>query len=49
MWFADQLGLSSIVAEIEVAARQDPGSVKPAGLLQRLAAEGGSLADWKVG
>ena len=49
MWFADQLGLSAIVAEIEVAARQDPGSVKPAGLLQRLAAEGGSLADWKVG
>ena len=49
MWFADQLGLAAIVAEIDLAARQDPGSVRPAKLLRRLAAEGGLLADWNAG
>ncbi len=48
MWLADQFGLAAIVAEIKAAAEANPGSIRLGRLLERLAANGGSLAQYHV-
>jgi 3-hydroxyacyl-CoA dehydrogenase len=46
MFHADSLGLASVLARIEAYAKDDPRFWTPAPLLQRLAAEGKTFAEW---
>ena len=48
IWLADQIGLSAIVEVIKEVAETNPGSIGLTNLLGRLAAEGGSMAEWHV-
>lgn len=43
MWTADAMGLTSILAELEAAKRENPGSIEIAALIRRFVDEGGSL------
>jgi 3-hydroxyacyl-CoA dehydrogenase len=48
MWAADQAGLANVLAELEAAKAENPGSMHISPLLRRIAASGQALANWSA-
>jgi 3-hydroxyacyl-CoA dehydrogenase len=48
MWAADQAGLADVLAELEAAKAENPGSMHISPLLRRIAASGQALANWSA-